>query len=128
MVVVLAGAAVFASVTVELAAAPETAVASVDAAVVLAAWPFCACSAAIRLCMKADMACWGSWVEDVPPVEALALVLVPLLDALVLSPTPSWLSAWKMEPNRVLLDEVLPVWLVVLLAAVLLVDGLAWLS
>ena len=41
--------------------------------------------------MKAAMACDGSCVEDVLPEEALALVL--LLDALVLSPTPSWLSA-----------------------------------
>jgi hypothetical protein len=74
--------------------------------------------------MKADIACEGSCVEDVPPVEALALVLVPLLAALVLPPMPSWLNAWKMEPNRPLLDEALPAGLVlvVLPAAVLLVD------
>lgn len=108
---------------VVLATAPVAEVASV-AAVVLAAWPLCACNAAIRLCMKADIACEGSCV---PPVEALAVVLAPLLVALVLLPTPSWLSAWKMEPNSPLLDEALLVGLalVVPLTAVLLVD---WLS
>ena len=112
-----------------LATAPAAAVGSVASvvAVVLAVWPLCACRAAIRLCMKADMACEGSCVEEVAPEEALALALAPLLDAPALLPTPSWLRAWKMEPNKPLLDEGAPVWpvLVVPLAPVLLVD---WLS
>lgn len=117
---------------VVLATAPVAAAASVVAAVVLAVWAFCACSAAIRLCIKADMAWAGSWVDEVPPEEALApalvLVLVPLLDALALPPTPSWLSAWKIEPNKPLLDEAPLVWLVLPLAEVVPVDWLSWLS
>ena len=74
--------------------------------------------------MNADMACAGFCVEDVLPedVEVVAaLVAVLLLDEPSALPTPSADSAWKIEPNRPLLDDVLPfVWLV-------LVPPLAWL-
>lgn len=79
------------------------------------------------------MACAGFCVEDVLPEDVLvltalvvaALVAVPLLNTSATPPTPSADNAWKIEPNRPLLDDVLPfVWLVLVLVLVL---PLVWL-
>lgn len=95
----------------------------------LAACAFCACSAAIRLCMKADIACNGSCVEEalldvLPAVVAPALVAA--LVALGALTPPNWDSAWKIAPNRPLPDALLPLAEVVLLAAPVWLVVLDW--
>jgi hypothetical protein len=88
---------------VVLATAPVAAALSADVAVVTD-WLFCACSAAIKLCIKADIACEGSCVDDVPLDAVLvaepAAALVPLVDELVPSLPMSWVSVCKIEPNN----------------------------
>lgn len=98
-VAVAVGSVVVAAVPATALLAEALAVAS--EVVVLAGWPFCACRAAIRVCIKADMACAGFCVEDVLLVDVLpedalvaaALVAEALPDKPITSPTPSAESA-----------------------------------